>query len=186
MNWGILIVIGIIVIILEVASQSVRNKKTNEKLQQSKNLNVDKTNTVDVEEEKEENISVDDYKSYKKKYLFTKNEFYFYKQLQKIAESKNLLPLAKVRLADFVEVNNKFEYMKYFAKIRCKHIDFLLLDKETLKIVVAIELDDNSHSNEKDEFKNKLFEQINIPLIRCKGIGTVEEQLQTILANSNC
>lgn len=81
MNWGILIVIGIIVIILEVASQSVRNKKTNEKLQQSKNLNVDKTNTVDVEEEKEENISVDDYKSYKKKYLFTKNEFYFYKQL---------------------------------------------------------------------------------------------------------
>lgn len=175
MNWGILIVIGIIVIILEVASQSVRNKKTNEKLQQSKNLNVDKTNTVDVEEE---NISVDDYKSYKKKYLFTKNEFYFYKQLQKIAESKNLLPLAKVRLADFVEVNNKSEYMKYFAKIRCKHIDFLLLDKETLKIVVAIELDDNSHSNEKDEFKNKLFEQINIPLIRCKGIGTVEEQLK--------
>lgn len=54
MNWGILIVIGIIVIILEVASQSVRNKKTNEKLQQSKNLSVDKTNTVDVEEEKEE------------------------------------------------------------------------------------------------------------------------------------
>lgn len=186
MNWGILIVIGIIVIILEVASQSVRNKKTNEKLQQSKNLNVDKTNTVDVEEEKEENISVDDYKSYKKKYLFTKNEFYFYKQLQKIAESKNLLPLAKVRLADFVEVNNKSEYMKYFAKIRCKHIDFLLLDKETLKIVVAIELDDNSHSKDKDEFKNKLFEQINIPLVRCKGIGTVEEQLQTILANSNC
>ena len=183
MNWGILIVIGIIVIILEVASQSVRNKKTNEKLQQSKNLSVDKTNT---EEEKEENISVNDYKSYKKKYLFTKNEFYFYKQLQKIAESKNLLPLAKVRLADFVEVNNKSEYMKYFAKIRCKHIDFLLLDKETLKIVVAIELDDNSHSDEKDNFKNKLFEQINIPLIRCKGIGTVEEQLQTILANSNC
>lgn len=183
MNWGILIVIGIIVIILEVASQSVRNKKTNEKLQQSKNLNVDKTNTVYSEEE---NISVDDYKSYKKKYLFTKNEFYFYKQLQKIAESKNLLPLAKVRLADFVEVNNKSDYMKYFAKIRSKHIDFLLLNKETLKIVVAIELDDNSHSNEKDEFKNKLFEQINIPLLRCRGIGTIEEQLQAILANSNC
>ena len=57
MNWGILIVIGIIVIILEVASQSVRNKKTNEKLQQSKNLNVDKTNTVDVEEEKRRKTS---------------------------------------------------------------------------------------------------------------------------------
>lgn len=186
MNWGILIVIGIIIIVLEIASQLVRNKKTNEKLHKSNSNGADATLNSTGAVEPEEEISFSDYSFYRRKYLFTKNEFYFYKQLQKIAESKNLLPLAKVRLADFVEVNNKSDYMKYFAKIRSKHIDFLLLDKESLKIVVAIELDDNSHSNEKDEFKNKLFEQINIPLIRCKGIGIVEEQLQTILANSNC
>lgn len=182
MNWGILIVIGIIIIVLEIASQLVRNKKTNEKLHKSNSNGADETlNSTGAVEPKEEIYSF-----YRRKYLFTKNEFYFYKQLQKISEEKNLIPLAKVRLADFIEVSNKSEYMKYFAKIRSKHIDFLLLDKETLKIVVAIELDDNSHSDEKDEFKNKLFEQINIHLIRCKGIGTVEEQLQTILANSNC
>lgn len=183
MNWVLFIILAIIIVVFEVASQSMRNKKTNQKIQENKTVNANETNTAT---EQEEHVSVSDYNSYKKKYLFTKNEFYFYKQLQKIAEEKNLIPLAKVRLADFIEVSNKSEYMKYFAKIRSKHIDFLLLDKETLKIVVAIELDDNSHSNEKDEFKNKLFEQINIPLIRCKGIGTVEEQLQTILANSNC
>ncbi|USP69808.1 DUF2726 domain-containing protein [Ruminococcus sp. FMB-CY1] len=182
MNWGILIVIGIIIIVLEIASQLVRNKKTNEKLHKSNSNGADATLNSTGAVEPEEEI----YSFYRRKYLFTKNEFYFYKQLQKISEEKNLIPLAKVRLADFVEVTSKSDYMKYFAKIRSKHIDFLLLDKETLKIVVAIELDDNSHSNEKDEFKNKLFEQINIPLIRCKGIGTVEEQLQTILANSNC
>ncbi len=182
MNWGILIVIGIIIIVLEVASQIVRNKKTNEKLHKSNSNGADATLNSTGAVEPEEEI----YSFYRRKYLFTKNEFYFYKQLQKISEEKNLIPLAKVRLADFVEVTSKSDYMKYFAKIRSKHIDFLLLDKETLKIVVAIELDDNSHSNEKDEFKNKLFEQINIPLIRCKGKGTVEEQLQTILANSNC
>lgn len=181
MNWGILIVIGIIIIVLEIASQLVRNKKTNEKLHKSNSNGADATLNSTGAVEPEEEI----YSFYRRKYLFTKNEFYFYKQLQKISEEKNLIPLAKVRLADFVEVTSKSDYMKYFAKIRSKHIDFLLLDKETLKIVVAIELDDNSHSNEKDEFKNKLFEQINIPLIRCKGIGTVEEQLQTILANSN-
>lgn len=186
MDWGILIVIGIIIIVLEVASQIVRNKKTNEKPHNSNSNGADETlNSTGALEQKEE-ISFSDYSLYRKKYLFTKNEFYFYKQLQKISEERNLIPLAKVRLADFVEVTSKSDYMKYFAKIRSKHIDFLLLDKETLKIVVAIELDDNSHSNEKDEFKNKLFEQINIPLIRCKGKGTVEEQLQTILANSNC
>lgn len=178
MNWVLFIILAIIIVVLEVASQSMRNKKTNQKIQESKNVNADETNAVT---EQEEQVSVSDYKSYKKKYLFTKNEFYFYKQLQKIAESKNLLPLAKVRLADFIEVSNKSEYMKYFAKIRSKHIDFLLLDKETLKIVVAIELDDNSHSDEKDDFKNKLFEQINIPLVRCKGIGTVEKRLQNII-----
>lgn len=182
MDWGILIVIGIIIIVLEVASQIVRNKKTNEKLHKSNSNGADATLNSNGAVEPEEEI----YSFYRRKYLFTKNEFYFYKQLQKISEEKNLIPLAKVRLADFVEVTSKSDYMKYFAKIRSKHIDFLLLDKETLKIVVAIELDDNSHSNEKDEFKNKLFEQINIPLIRCKGKGTVEEQLQTILANSNC
>lgn len=182
MNWGILIVIGIIIIVLEVASQIVRNKKTNEKLHKSNSNGADATLNSTGAVEPEEEI----YSFYRRKYLFTKNEFYFYKQLQKISEEKNLIPLAKVRLADFVEVTSKSDYMKYFAKIRSKHIDFLLLDKETLKIVVAIELDDNSHSNEKDEFKNKLFEQINIPLIRCKGKGTVEEQLQTILANLNC
>lgn len=182
MNWGILIVIGIIIIVLEVASQIVRNKKTNEKLHKSNSNGADATLNSTGAVEPEEEI----YSFYRRKYLFTKNEFYFYKQLQKISEEKILIPLAKVRLADFVEVTSKSDYMKYFAKIRSKHIDFLLLDKETLKIVVAIELDDNSHSNEKDEFKNKLFEQINIPLIRCKGKGTVEEQLQTILANSNC
>lgn len=181
MNWGILIVIGIIIIVLEIASQLVRNKKTNEKLHKSNSNGADATLNSTGAVEPEEEI----YSFYRRKYLFTKNEFYFYKQLQKISEEKNLIPLAKVRLADFVEVTSKSDYMKYFAKIRSKHIDFLLLDKETLKIVVAIELDDNSHSNEKDEFKNKLFEQINIPLIRCKGKGTVEEQLQTILANSN-
>lgn len=182
MNWGILIVIGIIIIVLEIASQLVRNKKTNEKLHKSNSNGADETLNSTGAVEPEEEI----YSFFRRKYLFTKNEFYFYKQLQKISEEKNLIPLAKVRLADFVEVTSKSDYMKYFAKIRSKHIDFLLLEKETLKIVTAIELDDNSHSNEKDEFKNKLFEQINIPLIRCKGIGTVEEQLQTILANSNC
>lgn len=182
MNWGILIVIGIIIIVLEIASQLVRNKKTNEKLHKSNSNGADETLNSTGAVEPEEEI----YSFYRRKYLFTKNEFYFYKQLQKISEEKNLILLAKVRLADFVEVTSKSDYMKYFAKIRSKHIDFLLLEKETLEIVTAIELDDNSHSNEKDEFKNKLFEQINIPLIRCKGIGTVEEQLQTILANSNC
>ena len=146
-----------------------------------------KNNYLEAEkiDAQEKAIDNSEYKFYRKKYLFTKNEYYFYKQLREIAEAKNLIVFAKVRLADFVEVTNKKEYMKYFAKIRSKHVDFLLLNKDTLNIVVAIELDDGSHNENKDEFKNKLFEQIKITLIRCKGIGTVEEQITTILENNN-
>ena len=43
MNWGILIVIGIIIIVLEIASQLVRNKKTNEKLHKSNSNGADET-----------------------------------------------------------------------------------------------------------------------------------------------
>lgn len=163
--WITVIIIGIIVIFIEAFSQTVRNKKLDNKIKQDKEA---------------EETPIQRY-PYKKKYLFTKNEFHFYKQLQAIADKRNLIPLAKIRLADFIEVSEKSEYMKYFAKIKSKHIDFLLIDKNTLKIVAAIELDDNSHNTTKDEFKNKLFQQVNIPLIRCKGINIVEEQLQKIM-----
>ena len=55
MDWGILIVIGIIIIVLEVASQIVRNKKTNEKLHKSNSNGADAklnyTGAVELEEE---------------------------------------------------------------------------------------------------------------------------------------
>ena len=168
----IIIVILALVVIIFIDDASKKKRKNN-------NFETEKI------EAQEKAIDKSEYKFYRKKYLFTKNEYYFYKQLREIAETKKLIVFAKVRLADFVEVTNKKEYMKYFAKIRSKHVDFLLLNKDTLNIVVAIELDDGSHNENKDEFKNKLFEQIKINLIRCKGIGTVEEQITTILENNN-
>ena len=45
----------------------------------------------------------------------------------------------------------------------------------------VIELDDKSHNNDKaktaDEFKNKLCETVNLPIIRCYDINGVEEQI---------
>ena len=180
MDWKLLIILGLVIIfILEIASKFTKKKKSNERI--NRNINSESEGA----EEPEKIIDNIEYKFYRKKYLFTKNEYYFYKQLREIAETKNLIPLTKIRLADFIEVTNKKEYMKYFAKIRSKHIDFLLLNKDTLNIVLAIELDDGSHNDNKDEFKNKLFEQIKIPLIRCKGIGTIEEQIIKVLENNN-
>lgn len=112
---------------------------------------------------------------YVKKELLSKSEKEFYYELYKYACQKDYLVFTKVRLADFCEVDTeklfKDKYMKYFAKIRAKHVDFLLCDKN-LKILAAIELDDKSHNykaaKENDEFKNKLYKTIDIKLVRVK------------------
>ena len=113
---------------------------------------------------------------YKQKYLLTKNEWKFYKQIKETTDKLNLHILAKVRLADFVEVDkekaNK-QFQKYFNYIKSKHIDFVLCNPENLKIIYLIELDDKTHSNEKtikrDELVNKIYETCNYELIRVKN-----------------
>lgn len=80
MNWVLFIILAIIIVVLEVASQYMRNKKTNQKIQESKNVNADETNTAT---EQEEQVSVSDYNSYKKKYLFTKMNFTFISSYRK-------------------------------------------------------------------------------------------------------
>lgn len=44
---------------------------------------------------------------YRKKYLLTKNEYGFYKNLKEIADKYGYAVLAKIRFADLVEVNSE-------------------------------------------------------------------------------
>jgi hypothetical protein len=78
----------------------------------------------------------------------------------------------KVGLKDFIVVTRKKDYIKWFRKISQKHVDFLICDKN-LKPIMAIELDDSSHEQEKarknDEFKDSLYKHMNFPLKRVKA-----------------
>ncbi|MDE6580331.1 MAG: DUF2726 domain-containing protein, partial [Ruminiclostridium sp.] len=61
---------------------------------------------------------------YIKPYLLTKKEWAFYKALKPITDKYHLHILAKVRLADLVEVKkglSNSQYFKAFAKIKAKH-----------------------------------------------------------------
>lgn len=52
---------------------------------------------------------------YRRKFLLTKNEYWFYKSLKEIADKYDFAVLAKIRFADLVEVSaeaDKKEYMK--------------------------------------------------------------------------
>lgn len=136
-----------------------------------------------IDNKNSENNITESKLNYKKSdYLFTKTELKFYRELIKISDELNLVIFPKIRLADIF----KHENIKEFNKIKSKHIDFLLCDKSNCRIRLAIELDDYTHNKQKaiknDNFKNEIFKQTNLPLIRVKVSNTynIEEITQKI------
>lgn len=119
---------------------------------------------------------------YHKKYLLTKNEYYFYNRLNNVVSPLKLQILAKIRLADLIEVDKNAgkDYMKYFAKIKAKHIDFAIADN--MKIIALLELDDKSHQNqdrqERDSFVNNALLKAGYTVIRTNGnLDVIEKAL---------
>jgi uncharacterized protein DUF2726/topoisomerase-like DNA binding C4 zinc finger protein len=104
--------------------------------------------------------------------LLTPAELSFYHVL-KIAISDQYDISAKVRLADLISVHKgktKAEWGKAFNRIKSKHIDFVLCDKQNSEILCAIELDDQSHAKasriKRDDFVEKALGVARLPLLR--------------------
>jgi hypothetical protein len=98
----------------------------------------------------------------------------------------------KVGLKDFIGVT-KVEgnhHMTYFGKISQKHVDFIICDTKTFKPICVIDLKDATHKQtEKDEFTNKLYKKIDLPMIQFSTKTTYnsadfEEKLGAIISMS--
>ena len=138
--WFLVIILFIIVAILEAI---VAEKKSNEV---NENINYNEKYT-------------------KKEYLLTQTELKFYKLLKQITDELNLVICPQVTLYQIVQNKN----YKDFNKIQNKSIDFVITEPN-LKVKLCIELDDYTHKKDKrvkrDEFINKLFNDLEIKLIR--------------------
>jgi hypothetical protein len=97
----------------------------------------------------------------------------------------------KVRVADVVAVAKgtpKPLWQKAFNQISAKHFDFVLCRPNDLKPVCVIELNDQSHSKENRQERDKFLERVctaaGIPLIffPAKGTYTLAE-ISTAIAN---
>lgn len=132
---------------------------------------------------------------YVKRDLLTKTEHDFWVKLKEQCNARGIIICPKVRMEDFIgiEPNNK-QKESWRGKIKSRHIDFILCDND-MNVLAGIELDDNSHLQAKaqkiDEFKNEVFENIDIPLFRViVNKGNYPSQINKILnalqpANTN-
>lgn len=114
------------------------------------------------------------YKTYykPKNYITTKKESIFYNVLLEIANELNYTLFAQVPLYAIVGLQDNLDASaktSYFNKISAKSIDFVLVD-DKCRVLLCIELDDNTHKYknriERDKFINKLFEDLDIGLLR--------------------
>lgn len=141
------------------------------------------------QQNKSDKVKITEKMPYKKKLLLTKHEWSFYKSLKPVADELGYSVLAKIRVADLVEVTAKdrSEWQKYFNKVNKKHIDFVLAKPENLQIVLLIELDDNSHNEaqkQRDEFIEALYKQTGYKLLRTRGNAELKEKILSTLENS--
>jgi len=170
----LIIILAIYATILTIKILPILKKKTNK-------------NQEKAIDEKIELGSETENLPYRKKLLLTKNEWGFYKSLKPIADELQLTVLSKIRVADLVEPipnKNQSEWQTYFNKINRKHIDFALAKPENLKIMLLIELDDNSHEahqKQRDEFIETLYTQTGYNFIRVRGTGELKTKIENAL-----
>lgn len=108
----------------------------------------------------------------KKKYFLTNAEREFFKILEEAIEDEYYI-FPQVHLSNILFVKNSRGYYKYLNKINRKSVDFVILEKNSVSPLLAIELDDSSHDLEerkkRDNFVEKVLEGTGIPLLRIRA-----------------
>jgi len=105
-----------------------------------------------------------------KEYFMTKSESEFFRMLDKaVCDRYYIFPQAHLSAI----LNHKVpgQNWKYaFRHINGKSVDYVLCDKQTLKPVYAVELDDYTHSysdrQERDQEVERMLQSAGIPLVR--------------------
>jgi very-short-patch-repair endonuclease len=80
-------------------------------------------------------------------------------------------------VADLISVRKGTEnWQSHFNRISSKHVDFVLLEPQSLRPLLAIELDDKSHDaanrRERDAFVNEALAAAQMPFLRIKAART--------------
>lgn len=135
----------------------------------------------------------------RKRYLLTKAEKYFFNLLcEAVPDDTYICPQVPYgAVLDVVATGRR--YRVFWNRVQAKRVDFLICDKRTLSPLIAVELDDSSHSLPKrvarDAFVEEACTSAGLPILRFR-VGryynrqeieqTVHVALDQARATSSC
>lgn len=117
--------------------------------------------------------------------LLSRGERFFFLSLRRSLAAAFLVSF-KVRLADLVTCGEEDWDAGFGYMIARHHLDFVLCDRETAEVLLAIELDDRSHEKparkNRDRFINDALSAAGIPLLRVRAAATYDrDQLRSMI-----
>ncbi len=127
-----------------------------------------------------------------RQYLLSKAELAFLRSLCGVLRPA-IRVAPKVRLADVIFCRPEVGAIP-LARIAQKHVDVLLFDGRTGRILGAIELDDRSHEQDerlrRDEFVNSVLNACGVPFLRVQAAWrynpmVLRQQLTVLLASGS-
>ncbi|GAA5511849.1 hypothetical protein Dcar01_00562 [Deinococcus carri] len=106
-----------------------------------------------------------------KRYFFSRDENAFFGTLEKVLAPTPYRVFPNVRLNDLFKITADTQRGAVYARLRDKHVDFLIVDSAAAyRPVLALELDGRSHQNEKqqhrDAVKDVAFRSAGLKLVR--------------------
>lgn len=106
---------------------------------------------------------------YHKKTFLTPNEVHFYQVIYQAVGDKFHV-MAQVSMGAVIDNRGVGEtYWKYRRQYNQKMIDYVLCDKKTLEPILIIELDDKTHSAEKDHVRDSLTRGVGYKTLRIQS-----------------
>ena len=131
---------------------------------------VSKIKLVPDSDENKDQIKKAQYRYYAKPFVMTSRENECFKILNEIFSSKWFV-VPQVHLSALLDYRVKGQnWNAAFRHINGKSVDFVLIGKESYRVICAIELDDSTHNKperkERDVEIERIFNQAKIPLVR--------------------
>ncbi len=124
--------------------------------------------------------------------LYSAAELRFFRVLEQALDGRGRI-YAKVRLADVIKVRPGMSgrhYFQAFNAIACKHVDYVVCDNVSHRILCVVELDDRSHERaerrERDAFVDAALKVAGIPILHVPvqaryPLGELRAQLRDVL-----